>query len=230
MARKPARRRITNPLALAVLALLFERPMHPYEMAATLRERAKDASIKLNYGSLYTVVDRLQELAYIVPRETSREGRRPERTVYALTDEGRTEMREWLSDLVRRPVKEYPQFEAAISLLGVLPPDEAAALLTERVQQLDQDIASDRAIIDQAVAEGLPRLFVMEGEYELAIRRAELDWTRNLRDQIASGSLEGLDQWRAFHEGQPDAFALSEDALRSSGAATQRRKEEDAMR
>ncbi len=31
----------SNPLALAVLVLLFERPMHPYEIAATLRIRNK---------------------------------------------------------------------------------------------------------------------------------------------------------------------------------------------
>jgi DNA-binding PadR family transcriptional regulator len=188
-------------------------------MAATLRERAKDASIKLNYGSLYTVVDRLQELEYIVPLETIREGRRPERTVYALTDEGRAEMRRWLSDLVRRPVKEYPQFEAAISLLGVLPPDEAATLLAERIQQLERDIDSDRAMIDQVVTEGLPRLFVMESEYELAMRRAELDWVRDLRDQIASGALEGLDQWRAFHEGS--ASGVFSSAIEEAGPTDQ---------
>jgi DNA-binding PadR family transcriptional regulator len=194
------KRTTTNPLALAVLTLLFERPMHPYEMAATLRERAKDASIKLNYGSLYTVVDRLQAAGYIVPQETTREGRRPERTVYALTDEGRAEMHEWLSDLVRRPVKEYPQFEAAISLLGVLPPDQVVELLSERVTRLQSEIDRDRAMVEQVVAEGLPRLFVMETEYELAIRQAELDWVRHLRDQITFGALEGLDQWRAFHD------------------------------
>ncbi len=43
---------ISNPLALAVLACLHERPMHPYEMASTMRERGKEQSIKLNYGGL----------------------------------------------------------------------------------------------------------------------------------------------------------------------------------
>ena len=55
-----SKRMIANPLALAVLACLFERPMHPYEMATTMRERHKDESIKLNYGSLYTAIEGLQ--------------------------------------------------------------------------------------------------------------------------------------------------------------------------
>src|SRR5438067_9744544 len=108
-----AKRRISNPLALAVLALLAERPMHPYEMSSTLRERAKEESIKLNYGSLYSVVESLQRHKLIDVHEVVREGRRPERTVYAITEAGRTELVDWLSELLALPVKEYTQFEAA---------------------------------------------------------------------------------------------------------------------
>ena len=78
----------SNLLALAVLALLFERPMHPYEMAAILKQRNKGESIKIRYGSLYTVIELLLQRGFIVAKETSREGRRPERTVYALTSSG----------------------------------------------------------------------------------------------------------------------------------------------
>jgi len=85
MAKPP---RPTNPLALAVLALLFERPMHPYEMGATLKELHKEESIKLRYGSLYTVIDALIARRLIEAGETSRAGNRPERTVYTLTEAG----------------------------------------------------------------------------------------------------------------------------------------------
>src|SRR5271170_4384245 len=111
------RRKVGNPLALAVLACLFERPMHPYEMAGTLRERHKDESIKLNYGSLYSVVESLQRHELIEAQETERKGRRPERTVYAITNAGALELTDWLSELLSTPVKEYRQFEAALSLL-----------------------------------------------------------------------------------------------------------------
>jgi DNA-binding PadR family transcriptional regulator len=195
--RKPA---ITNALALAVLALLFERPMHPYEMAATLRERQKDASIKLNYGSLYTVVDQLQRAGFIVPRETSRDGRRPERTTYAITDAGLARMREWMHTLVREPAKEYPQFEAALSLMGVLPPDEVETLLAERIVRLEERIAQLRHLIDVTAAQGLSRLFMIESEYELAMLQAELVWVRGVHEEITTGTLPDLSLWRAFHE------------------------------
>src|ERR1700737_1901060 len=94
-----------NPLALAVLSCLHERPMHPYEVAQTLRSRAKHESIRLNYGSLYAVVDSLESRQLIRSTGTVREGRRPERTIYELTDEGARELVDWLSDLIATPVK-----------------------------------------------------------------------------------------------------------------------------
>ena len=90
-----ARRKIANTLALAILGLLQERPMHPYEMAATLRDRHKDSSFKINSGSLYDTVEALARHGWIEPLETVRDGRRPERTVYAFTALGQ---REFLAD------------------------------------------------------------------------------------------------------------------------------------
>ena len=107
-----AGRNRSNPLALAVLLCLYERPMHPYEVATTLRQRNKHESVRLNYGSLYAVVTSLERRGLITPLETAREGRLPERTVYELTDTGQVEAHDWLTDLVATPIKEYPAFEA----------------------------------------------------------------------------------------------------------------------
>jgi DNA-binding PadR family transcriptional regulator len=193
------KRKVSNPLALAVLTCLFERPMHPYEMATTLRERGKDQSIKLNYGSLYTVVEALQQHGLIVAQETERAGRRPERTVYRLTDAGRMELIDWVSELLSRPVKEYAHFEAGLSLGGVLPPDDVAALLAQRCNALEMEIFSTRALLQKAnVEQGLKRIFLIESEYVLAMREAELTWTRRLVDEITSGTLEGVTEWAAF--------------------------------
>ena len=92
--------RLSNPLALAVLALLFERPMHPYEMAATLKHRHKHESIKLRYGSLYTVIDLLVARGLITSKETSRGGKRPERTIYLLTQAGHDLLQDWMRELL----------------------------------------------------------------------------------------------------------------------------------
>jgi DNA-binding PadR family transcriptional regulator len=55
-----AKRKITNLLALAVLTLLSELSMHPCEVSAVLRQRELSTVIKLNYGSLYSVMEALQ--------------------------------------------------------------------------------------------------------------------------------------------------------------------------
>jgi DNA-binding PadR family transcriptional regulator len=193
------KRKVNNPLALAVLACLTEHPMHPYEMATTMRERGKDQSIKLNYGALYTVVEALQKHGLIVVQETERAGRRPERTVYYLTDAGRMELIDWISELISRPVKEYTQFEAGISLLPVLPPEDAAALLTQRCDGLELEITQRRALLEHAAQRSVQRLNLIEVEYQLAMLEAELNWTRTLAEEISSGRLEGVAEWAAYH-------------------------------
>ena len=126
----------SNPLALAVLVLLCERPMHPYEIAATLRMRHAEGSIKIRYGSLYSVIEGLQRECLVAVKEVVRDGRRPERTIYEITTAGQERMRTWLRDLIEIPVKEYPKFEAALSLLPAVPPAEAVALLEARSRRL----------------------------------------------------------------------------------------------
>ncbi len=197
-----ARRGVSNPLALAVLAHLWERPMHPYELAATMRERGKEASIKLNYGSLYTVVEALEREKLIVPRETVREGRRPERTVYALTEAGREKLIGWMRELVSKPVKEYPQFTAALSLMGVLPPDEVARLLEERAGRLEEFVRDTRSLMEHHMERGLSRLFLIEEEHRLVLAQAEAKWVRDLAREVTEGTIDGIAQWRSFHEGR----------------------------
>ena len=211
MSKKP---RLANPLALAVLALLFERPMHPYEMAATLKERRKEDSIKLRYGSLYTVIDMLLERGLIAAKETSREGRRPERTVYVLTPAGLDELRDWMRELLRDPAKEYPQFEAGLCLMPVLPPDEAVSLLRQRALKLSgqvwqlegqlaelaqQDLSAMTAAQDlpaPLAGQKFPPLFVVEAEYRLAMIKAELAFVNELVRRIVEEGWGPVEMWR----------------------------------
>ncbi|WP_043682013.1 PadR family transcriptional regulator [Streptomyces xylophagus] len=193
------RRKLSNPLALAVLVTLWQKPMHPYEIAQTLRRQGKDTSTKINYGSLYTVVQNLEKHGFVEVADIERKGNRPERTVYGLTGAGREEMTEWLSELLARPVKEYPIFETALSLLGALPPDEVVTLLEERVGTLEVQAASQRGALEK-LYETVPRLFLVETEYQLHMVQAQTAWVRDLVEEIKRGSLAGVDGWRHFHE------------------------------
>src|SRR4029079_12055099 len=104
----------TDVTALTVLALLSERPRHPYEMQRLIRQRHKEFVTGLP-RSLYRAVDRLVGVDLIEPIETSREGNRPERTVYQITAEGSKVFFSWLGELLAIPSSESPPFVAAIS-------------------------------------------------------------------------------------------------------------------
>jgi DNA-binding PadR family transcriptional regulator len=193
-----SRRRVNNLTALALLALLNTgRPSHPYELASMLRRTGKERDMKIKWGSFYTVVQNLEKYGLIEAVGSDRDGRRPERTTYAITDEGRAELHDWLRELVAVPETEFPNFEAALSVLGVLPPDEVTALLTTRVATLETEITAQRTAL---AGEDVPRIFLIEAEYALAMREAEAAWVRGLLGEIRDGTLSGLAEWRDFHQ------------------------------
>jgi len=193
------RRRVGNVLALAVFSVVIQRPMHPYEMASVLRARDKDQDMKIKWGSLYTVVRNMEKHGLLEAIENTRHGGRPERTVYRITDAGRAEFKDWVGELVSTPEQEYPRFGVALSVLGALTPDEATSLLRQRLDRMREQIVHQRESMAHHRRE-LPRLFLVEVEYDLAVREAELTWVSTLLEELTTGSFPGLAQWRRFHE------------------------------
>jgi DNA-binding PadR family transcriptional regulator len=178
-----------TPLALAVLRLLHERPMHPYEMHQIVRDRGTDHVIKFRAGSLYHSVERLLRLGLIEPVETGREGRRPERTVYAITDAGRDEFTTNLCELVRSPAEEFPVFAAALEMLGAIDRETARRLLEHRITALEGGLAAIEQVTASLTKRGLDRISIIETEYVRHMRQAELTWVRNLLVDIDEGDL-----------------------------------------
>jgi len=180
--------------------------MHPYEMGVTLKQRHKEESIKFRYGSLYTVIELLLRRGFIGARETARDGRRPERTVYAITDAGRDELRAWMANLIGEPIKEYPQFEAALCLLPVLPPDEALALLRRRLARIEQNSTALTQQIEAIADQNFPPLFLIETEYRLALIKAEQHFVAELIRRIENG-WGPLELWRGIHDDREATMA-----------------------
>src|SRR6266851_971487 len=96
--QRPGRQHVRTLWSLAVLSLLRERDMHPYQ---------------------------LQRDGLIESVETTRAGRWPERTVYRLTADGDEELLIWLRDLLSEPVREPSQFTAALAHVAHLTPQDA---------------------------------------------------------------------------------------------------------
>ncbi|MCP9966731.1 PadR family transcriptional regulator [Actinomadura madurae] len=217
------RRKVSNLLGLAVLSTLMTRPMYPYEVASSLRARGKDDDMAIKWGSLYRVVQNLEKYGFVEAVHSERQGARPERTVYRITEAGRAELVDWVRELVGETQREESRFKAGLSVLSVLSPDEAVELLRTRAGALEERIAVAEAELAEQAGQ-IPRLFLIETEYELAVRTAELRWARGLADEIAEGSFPGLEIWREFHrtgDVPPDLAELAE-----RGPAPKRRSPE----
>jgi DNA-binding PadR family transcriptional regulator len=174
--------------ALTVLCLLRIRPMHPYEMQRLIREWHKDEYLDLKRGSLYHAIDRLRREGWIEALETIREGRRPERTIYRLTENGARGGIEWLCELLAKPLREPTQFFAALSFLPQLAPAKVLDRLQERVGLLESAIANLNSVLAMMVPR-IGRLVLVEVEYARAMQQAELAWVQSLMADLRSGAL-----------------------------------------
>ena len=181
--------------------------MHPYEMAQTLRQRAKHESVRLNYGSLYAVVEGTRTEELIVARETVREGNRPDRTIYEITEDGSREMVDWLTDMIGVPAKEYPQFLAGLSFIAALTPRTRWRRLQLRTAYASSSSWPRSAATTWPAAKpGCPGSSCVETEFEEQLIETELHFVSGLIKDMRAGDLEGLDTWKRLpHRGKNPA-------------------------
>ncbi len=190
---------LRTPLALTILSCLRERPMHPYEIKHMMQERRHDNVVKLRGGSLYSTNNRLEHDGLIVATGTEREGRRPERTTYALTLDGEAGLLDWLRESIATPVREFPHFGSMIAFLPHLMPSEATALLRARLAHLEGEAARTDAMMADEFWGRLPRMHRLHAEYTSRLREAEMAWVRELASDIDAGSLPWPDVIIAWH-------------------------------
>ena len=178
-----------TPLALSTLALLAERPMHPYEMYQLMLQRREDRVVKVSAGSLYRAVERLAADGYIAETGVEREGNRPERTVYAITGAGRDAVRSTLEQMLGEFVNEFPEFPVAVGEAHNLPPERVAELLAERAARIREFTAFIDAGLAHIAEKGVARHYVLNVHYTRAMLTAELDWLEHTIDELRSGRL-----------------------------------------
>ncbi len=178
-----------TPLGVAALALLVERAMHPYEMYQTLIQRSEDRWVKVRPGSLYHTVDRLAGQGFVRATGTEREGNRPERTTYEITEQGSLALSERVAGILGTPINEYPEFPLGLGEAHNLPVRTVVQLLRNRVAHLQ----ADRDLIERGIrdleAKRLPRKYWINAQYIRELRQVELTWLETLIDDLESGEL-----------------------------------------
>lgn len=204
----PQSRRVPalTPLGIAILALLATEPMHPYEMRHVIRVREIDRVMKVTLGTLYSTVERLSGAGLIQPVQTSREGRRPERTVYEITEAGRDRLLDALRTELMRHAPDYPRLATGLSFISLLDPREAGALLERRSIEVEALLSSYQTALDASLkqrSQHVERVNLIEEEYLTALLRAELDWLRSVADDIREGHLTWQPEpWREGNAGE----------------------------
>ena len=189
--KKQAKR---SPIALAILTMLYEAPMHPYRMQQLIKERGKDEVINVTQqASLYQTINRLEREGHIAAKSVSRDENRPERTVYELTEAGRLTMLDWMRQILSTPTQEFSEFPAAMSVLAVLTPKDARQQLERRVVLLDAELKRIDGLVAQVSF--IPRLFLLEMELLRASCATELKWVRSVVEDLRSSKLTWNEKW-----------------------------------
>lgn len=183
-----------TPLALTVLRMLCDRPMHPYEMQQRIRQYAYDHAVKVTHGALYNSVERLAVKGLIETVETSRDGRRPERTVYTVTDAGRGAAQMRLSEILSELNEEFPLFGTGLAFINLLPEDEVLQCLFTRLSKLEFLLAGHQSAYDSLLKRGIPRHKLLDMELAVEHNRVELEYVRGLIDDLQNGRLNWADE------------------------------------
>jgi DNA-binding PadR family transcriptional regulator len=178
-----------------VLWHLFEQPMHVYKMQKLFEATGKDRVVNVrSRASLYQTLERLQRHDLVQVAQTVRVEAYPDRVVYAITDAGRGVAREWLREMLRTTENDYPEFLAALSIVFGLTPEEARGELELRAQRLSAELAEANAARSAAPPE-LPRLFLLEEEYRIALLGAEVSFLSGVIDDLRTGRLSWSEAW-----------------------------------
>lgn len=184
-----------SPLALTVLYMLMGGPVHPYEMQRRMKLWGKDQVVNVaQRASLYKTIDRLHQAGLISVRSTERDQRFPERTVYELTEAGMRLGREWLVEMLAKPVNEFPRFPAALSFIFALSPEQALGVLEQRATVLADNLVRVERDLDTGGGPAPPRVTLLDGDFVRAMAQAELDWVRGVIDELRSGNLSWTEE------------------------------------
>jgi DNA-binding PadR family transcriptional regulator len=170
---------------MVVLALVSEQALHPYRIRQLIREQGRETIVNVaRSNSVYQAIEGLLRAGLVSVREASQGERRPERTVYAITDAGRATLEHWLLAMLATPETDYSDFPAALSFLPLLDPQHVLWQLEGRARTLEKMLAT-------TAVPGVepPRLSQIEEEYRRTVLAAELNWLGSVIGDLRSGRL-----------------------------------------
>lgn len=193
-----------TPLGVMVLALLREDAMHPYEMIRLMRQRHDDRIVSITNGTLYHTVSRLEKQGLLTEVGVDREGNRPERTTYALTDAGEAAIIDWVRRELPR-LGRTTEYRVALAEAHNLHRDETIALLRRRLTALEEELAVYRDGLAKARGGSSLEQYLIEADREHAMLTADRSWLAAFIERLPHpdfvwGTHEQTDRYLAQRE------------------------------
>ena len=159
-------------------------------MYQLLITRAEDRLVKVRPGSLYHTVDRLTREGFVESIGTDREGNRPERTTYQITEAGQLALSQRVAEIIATPVNEYNEFPLAIAEAHNLSQEVLVELLGRRRLRLLSELETLKGGYSDVVAKQVPKKYWIDITYLKAIADAEIAWIDGLVKDLNSGELD----------------------------------------
>jgi DNA-binding PadR family transcriptional regulator len=157
----------------AFLALLAKTPAHGYELKQAFEETFGDVWPPLNFGQIYTTLQRLERDGLVQSREVPQDHRR-DKKVYELTPAGHTELRKWLSEPASGPwLKD--EFFMKLVMAGLTDAADQAALIDRQRRVYMQALHDLNTMAARAGSNGdaVPALLIEGAALHL---QADLKW------------------------------------------------------
>lgn len=188
----------TTSTKLLVLGAVREAgPIHGYDLRRELLSWGAGVWANVAPGSIYNALKTLVREGLLEIIGTDRQGARPERTRYGLTSEGNAEFQRLLRQHMRDSSLPNHPLLVGLAFIPMIRRDELAAVMRERVRELERQIARSGAELDRILdgdpgRGGIPHHVAESYRLNLALLAGEVGWTRDIADRLGKGELDDL--------------------------------------
>ena len=181
---------------LVTLGFLRRRPQYGYEIKQMIEHVMGDWT-NIAFGSIYFALKKLAEQGFVEKVGTEQEGGRPSRTVYQITDAGREEFMRLLREVWSNVEQQTFDFDIGLSFMGALPIEEVKEYLRKRITHLEHIVEYlDAHQAEEMADERVPnRLASTVFDHHRVHLGAELDWTRDLLQNVEQGLYDAEIDW-----------------------------------
>ena len=182
---------------LVILGFLRGQSLYGYEIKQMI-ERVMGDWTNIAFGSIYYALGKLAEEGFVEKAGTEQEGGRPSRTVYQITDAGREEFMRLLREVWSTVERQTFDFEVGLSFVSALPIPEVKEHLRNRIthlehvlQYLDTHQTEELTDSDHVPTYLASTVF----DHHRRHLQAELDWTRDLLQNVEQGVYDAEIDW-----------------------------------